>query len=131
RGRSGRQGDPGASRFFLSLDDTLMRIFTPPRMRAMLQGLGMQEGEAIEHRWVTRAIETAQRKVEAHNFDIRKNLLEYDNVANDQRKAVYELRDELMAAERVTPTIDNIRADAINAAADAHIPRESPEQTWN
>jgi preprotein translocase subunit SecA len=88
RGRSGRQGDPGASRFFLSLDDTLMRIFTPPRMRAMLQGLGMQAGEAIEHRWVNRAIETAQRKVEAHHFDIRKNLLDYDNVANEQRKAI-------------------------------------------
>ena len=131
RGRSGRQGDPGASRFYLSLDDTLMRIFTPPRMRAMLQGLGMQEGEAIEHRWVTRAIETAQRKVEAHNFDIRKNLLEYDNVANDQRKVIYELRDELMSAERVTPLLDEIRSDAVNAAIDAHIPPQSVEEQWN
>ncbi|MBI2384225.1 MAG: preprotein translocase subunit SecA [Gammaproteobacteria bacterium] len=131
RGRSGRQGDPGASRFFLSLDDTLMRIFTPPRMRAMLQGLGMQEGEAIEHRWVTRAIETAQRKVEAHNFDIRKHLLEYDNVANDQRKVVYELRDELMSAERVTPLIDEIRGDVVNAAVDAYVPRESMEEQWD
>ena len=131
RGRSGRQGDPGASRFYLSLDDTLMRIFTPPRMRAMLQGLGMEEGEAIEHRWVSRAIETAQRKVEAHNFDIRKNLLEYDNVANDQRKVIYELRNELMVAERVTGMLDEIRLDAINAAIDAHIPPQSVEAQWN
>ncbi|MGQ0586648.1 MAG: preprotein translocase subunit SecA [Gammaproteobacteria bacterium] len=131
RGRSGRQGDPGASRFYLSLDDTLMRIFTPPRMRAMLQGLGMQEGEAIEHRWVTRAIETAQRKVEAHNFDIRKNLLEYDNVANDQRKVIYELRNELMSAERVTPMLDEIRGDAADGVVDAYIPRESIEEQWN
>jgi preprotein translocase subunit SecA len=131
RGRSGRQGDPGASRFYLSLDDTLMRIFTPPRMRAMLQGLGMQEGEAIEHRWVTRAIETAQRKVEAHNFDIRKNLLEYDNVANDQRKVIYELRNELMSAERVTPMLEEIRVDAVNAVIDAYIPPQSLEEQWN
>ncbi|MGH8445929.1 MAG: preprotein translocase subunit SecA [Solimonas sp.] len=131
RGRSGRQGDPGASRFYLSLDDTLMRIFTPPRMRAMLQGLGMQEGEAIEHRWVTRAIETAQRKVEAHNFDIRKQLLEYDNVANDQRKAVYDLRDQVMGAERVTDMVDTIRPDVVSAVIDAYVPPQSIEDTWN
>ncbi|WP_420464515.1 preprotein translocase subunit SecA [Panacagrimonas sp.] len=131
RGRSGRQGDPGASRFYLSLDDTLMRIFTPPRMRAMLTGLGMQPGEAIEHKWVTRAIETAQRKVEGHNFDIRKNLLEYDNVANDQRKAVYELRDELMAADRVTPLIEEIRGDVVSAVIDAHVPPQSVEEQWD
>jgi len=131
RGRSGRQGDPGGTRFYLSLDDTLMRIFTPPRMRAMLTNLGMQPGEAIEHRWVTRAIETAQRKVEAHNFDIRKNLLEYDNVANDQRKAVYELRDELMRAERITPIIDEIRSDVVDAVVDAYIPPQSIEDLWN
>ena len=131
RGRSGRQGDPGASRFYLSLDDTLMRIFTPPRMRAMLTGLGMQPGEAIEHKWVTRAIETAQRKVEGHNFDIRKNLLEYDNVANDQRKAIYELRDELMGAERITPLIDEIRGDVVNAVIDVHVPPQSVEEQWN
>jgi preprotein translocase subunit SecA len=131
RGRSGRQGDPGGSRFYLSLDDTLMRIFTPPRMRAMLQGLGMAEGEAIEHRWVTRAIETAQRKVEAHNFDIRKNLLEYDNVANDQRKAIYDLRDELMGSERVTPMVDRTRPDVINAIIDAHIPPQSVVELWD
>ncbi|WP_411887169.1 preprotein translocase subunit SecA [Hydrocarboniphaga effusa] len=131
RGRSGRQGDPGATRFYLSLDDQLMRIFTPPRMRQMLKGMGMEKGEAIEHRWVTRAIETAQRKVEAHNFDIRKNLLEYDNVANDQRKAVYELRDELMGAERVTPMIDEIREDVVAAVIDAYIPAQSIEDQWN
>ncbi|MGQ0699146.1 MAG: preprotein translocase subunit SecA [Panacagrimonas sp.] len=131
RGRSGRQGDPGASRFYLSLDDTLMRIFTPPRMRAMLTGLGMQPGEAIEHRWVTRAIETAQRKVEGHNFDIRKNLLEYDNVANDQRKAIYELRDELMGAERVTALIEEIRGDVVNGVVDAYVPPQSVEEQWN
>ncbi|MFP5304953.1 MAG: preprotein translocase subunit SecA [Gammaproteobacteria bacterium] len=131
RGRSGRQGDPGASRFYLSLDDTLMRIFTPPRMRAMLTRLGMQEGEAIEHRWVTRAIETAQRKVEAHNFDIRKHLLEFDNVANDQRKAMYELRDNLMAAQRVTDMVDDIRPDVVNAVIDAYIPPQTIEEQWN
>ena len=131
RGRSGRQGDPGTTRFYLSLDDTLMRIFTPPRMRALLQRLGMQEGEALEHGMVTRSIETAQRKVEAHNFDIRKNLLEYDNVANDQRKAIYELRDELMGAERVTPMIDDIRGDVVNAVVDAYVPPQSPEELWN
>ncbi|MDD3763190.1 MAG: preprotein translocase subunit SecA [Nevskiales bacterium] len=131
RGRAGRQGDPGSSRFFLSLDDTLMRIFTPPRMRAMLQRLGMQEGEAIEHRWVTRAIETAQRKVEAHNFDIRKHLLEFDNVANDQRKAIYELRNSIMGSERVTPMIDDIRPDVVSAVVDAYIPPQSIEDMWN
>ena len=131
RGRSGRQGDAGASRFYLSLEDQLMKIFLPPSMQQMLQGLGMQEGEVLEHRWVTRAIETAQRKVEAHNFDIRKNLLEYDNVANEQRKAVYELRDELMAAERVTPLVDEIRSDVVNAVIDVYIPPQTPEEMWN
>ena len=131
RGRSGRQGDPGATRFYLSLEDTLMRIFTPPRMRAMLQRLGMEEGEAIEHRWVSRAIETAQRKVEAHNFDIRKNLLEYDNVANDQRKVVYELRNEVMSADTVSPLVESIRADVVQAVVDAQIPPQSPEEFWN
>ncbi len=130
RGRSGRQGDPGATRFYLSLDDTLMRIFTPPSMRSMLTRLGMQPGEAIEHRWVTRAIETAQRKVEAHNFDIRKNLLEYDNVANDQRKAVYELRDELMGADKVTALVDDIRPDVMTGVVDAYIPPQTIESLW-
>jgi len=131
RGRSGRQGDPGATRFYLSLDDTLMRIFTPPRMRSLLLKLGMQQGEALEHRMVSNAIETAQRKVEAHNFDIRKNLLEYDNVANDQRKAIYELRDELMTAQDVTPLLDDVRSDVVNAVCDAYIPPQTPEEMWN
>jgi preprotein translocase subunit SecA len=131
RGRSGRQGDPGATRFYLSLDDTLMRIFTPPRMRSLLLKLGMQQGEALEHRMVSNAIETAQRKVEAHNFDIRKNLLEYDNVANDQRKAIYELRDELMTAQDVTPLLDDVRGDVVNAVCDAYIPPQTPEEMWN
>jgi preprotein translocase subunit SecA len=131
RGRSGRQGDPGETRFYLSLDDTLMRIFTPPRMRSMLKNLGLEPGEAIEHRWVTRAIETAQRKVEGHNFDIRKNLLEYDNVANDQRKVIYELRDQLMGAERVSELVASVRPDVMNALVDAYIPPQSVESMWN
>jgi preprotein translocase subunit SecA len=131
RGRSGRQGDPGTTRFYLSLDDNLMRIFTPPRMRSMLQGLGMKEGEAIEHRWVSRAIETAQRKVESHNFDIRKHLLDYDNVANDQRKVVYELRDNLMGADKVSDTIEEIREDVANSVIDAFIPPQSVDTLWN
>ena len=130
RGRSGRQGDPGTTRFYLSLDDSLMRIFTPPSMRGMLQKLGMQKGEALEHRMVSRSIETAQQKVEGHNFDIRKNLLEYDNVANEQRKAIYELRDELMSSERVTPMIEEIRGDVVEAAINVHVPLGSPEEMW-
>ncbi|MEQ8271398.1 preprotein translocase subunit SecA [Algiphilus sp.] len=130
RGRSGRQGDPGATRFYLSLDDSLMRIFTPPRMRAMLQNMGMEEGEAIEHRWVTRAIETAQRKVESHNYDIRKHLLDYDNVANDQRKVIYELRDNLITAEQVSELIENIRGEVVDSVIDAYIPPQSVENLW-
>jgi preprotein translocase subunit SecA len=131
RGRSGRQGDPGSSRFYLSLEDTLMRIFTPPRLRAMLQRLGMQEGEAIEHRWVTRAIETAQRKVEARNFDIRKNLLEYDNVANDQRKVIYEQRNELMEAEDISDIINSVRVDVVDAVISQSMPPQSMEEQWD
>ncbi|MGH8430868.1 MAG: preprotein translocase subunit SecA, partial [Solimonas sp.] len=127
RGRSGRQGDPGASRFYLSLDDTLMRIFTPPRMRTMLQGLGMEEGEAIEHRWVTRAIETAQRKVEAHNFDIRKNLLEYDDVMNEQRKAVYKLRRTVIGADLATTK--ELTLDRIEDAVIELVGRACPEKS--
>ncbi len=130
RGRSGRQGDPGSTRFYLALEDNLMRIFTPPRMRGMLQRLGMEEGAAIEHRWVSRAIETAQRKVEAQNFDVRKQLLEYDDVANDQRKVIYEQRDELMAATEVSDIIENIRDEVINETISAHIPPQSLEELW-
>ncbi len=131
RGRSGRQGDPGETRFYLCLEDNLMRIFTPPRLRAMLERLGMQEGEAIEHRWVTRAIESAQRKVESHNFDIRKNLLQYDNVANDQRTVIYEQRNELLENDSVSDVIDNIWSDVVSARIDAHIPAQSVEEQWD
>jgi preprotein translocase subunit SecA len=131
RGRSGRQGDPGASRFYLSLEDSLMRIFTPPRLRSMLQGMGLEKGEAIEHRWVTRAIENAQRKVEGHHFDIRKQLLEYDNVANDQRQVVYEQRNELMEVEEVSDIVENIWGDVVTGIVDEHIPPKSLEEQWD
>jgi preprotein translocase subunit SecA len=101
RGRSGRQGDPGSSRFFLSLEDNLMRIFASDRVAGLMQKLGMGNGEAIEHPWVTRSIENAQRKVEAHNFNIRKEILAYDDVANDQRKVIYAQRSDIMAAEDI------------------------------
>jgi preprotein translocase subunit SecA len=107
RGRSGRQGDPGSSRFYLSLEDNLMRIFASDRMGAMMQKLGMDKGEAIEHPWVTKAIENAQRKVEAHNFDLRKHLLDFDDVANDQRRVIYSQRNELMEADDVQDTIES------------------------
>jgi preprotein translocase subunit SecA len=131
RGRSGRQGDPGSSRFYLSLQDNLMRIFASDRVAALMQKLGMEKGEAIEHPWVTKAIENAQRKVEGHNFDIRKQLLEYDDVANDQRKVVYEQRSELMATEDISDTIDAIRSDVVNEMMDAYIPPQSMEEQWD
>jgi preprotein translocase subunit SecA len=130
RGRSGRQGDPGSSRFYVSLQDNLMRIFASDRVAAIMQRLGMQEGDAIEHRWITKAIENAQRKVEGHNFDIRKQLLEYDDVANDQRKEIYEMRNELMAADEIKDRIDTIRVDAINNVIDEYIPPNSPDDMW-
>jgi len=131
RGRSGRQGDAGSSRFYLSLEDNLMRIFASDRVKVLMQKLGMQQGEAIEHPWVTRAIENAQRKVEGHNFDIRKQLLDYDNVANDQRKVIYEQRNEIMASDDLSETIQAIRADVINGLIDAHIPPQSLEEQWD
>jgi len=131
RGRAGRQGDPGSTRFYLSLEDNLMRIFASERVASIMQKLGMQEGEAIEHPWVSRAIENAQRKVEGHNFDIRKDLLEYDDVANDQRKVVYEQRNELMAQEDVSDTIAQIRVDVVNAVIDLYIPPQSLEEQWD
>ena len=131
RGRSGRQGDPGSSRFYLSLKDDLMRRFASDRVGTIMQKLGMEHGEAIEHRWVTKAIENAQRKVEAYNFDIRKQLLEYDDVANDQRKEIYTLRNELMATEDVSARIDAIRADVVNEVVDAFIPPESLDELWD
>jgi preprotein translocase subunit SecA len=131
RGRSGRQGDPGSSRFYLSLEDNLMRIFASERVGNMMQKLGMQEGEAIEHPWVTKAIENAQRKVEGRNFDIRKQLLEFDDVANDQRKVIYQQRRELMDTQDVSETVEVMRADVVGSLLDAHIPPQSLEEQWD
>ncbi|HHQ4730845.1 TPA: preprotein translocase subunit SecA, partial [Aeromonas veronii] len=127
RGRSGRQGDPGSSRFYLSMEDTLMRIFASDRVTGMMKKLGMEEGEAIEHPWVTKAIENAQRKVEGRNFDIRKSLLEFDDVANDQRKVVYEQRNELLDTNDISETIHVIRDDVYGAVIDEYIPPQSLE----
>ncbi|MEN8128698.1 MAG: preprotein translocase subunit SecA [Pseudomonadota bacterium] len=131
RGRSGRQGDPGSSRFYLSLEDNLMRIFASERVKGLMQKLGMEEGESIEHPWVTKAIENAQRKVEAHNFDIRKHLLEYDDVANDQRKVVYQQRNELMEVDDISDSIQAIREDVVNGVINAYLPPGSLEEQWN
>ncbi|MDX5299582.1 MAG: preprotein translocase subunit SecA, partial [Gammaproteobacteria bacterium] len=131
RGRSGRQGDPGSSRFFLSLEDNLMRIFAPDRVKNIMQALGMQKGEAIEHRMVTNAIEKAQRKVEGRNFDIRKTLLEYDDVANDQRRVIYEQRNEIMASDDLSDMIDSIRADVVDAAINNYMPPQSMPEQWD
>ena len=131
RGRSGRQGDPGSSRFYLSLDDALMRIFASEKMGNMMKRLGMERGEAIEHPWVTRAIENAQRKVEGRNFDIRKQLLEYDDVANDQRKVIYEQRNELLDEGDISETIEAIREDVISGVVDEYVPPQSLEEMWD
>jgi len=130
RGRSGRQGDPGSSRFYLSLEDQLLRIFASDRVAAIMERLKMPEGEAIEHPWVTRAIENAQRKVEGRNFDIRKQLLEYDDVANDQRKVIYQQRNELLEATDVSETIIAMRNDVITGLMAQHIPPGSMEEQW-
>ena len=131
RGRSGRQGDPGVSRFYLSLEDNLMRIFASDRVKSFMQALGMERGEAIEHRMVTNAIEKAQRKVEGRNFDIRKQLLEYDDVANDQRQIIYRQRDELLSDDGIGETITAIRVDVVNDAIDGFIPPMSVEEQWD
>lgn len=131
RGRAGRQGDAGSSRFYLSLDDALMRIFASEKMGNMMKRLGMEKGEAIEHPWVTRAIENAQRKVEGRNFDMRKQLLEYDDVANDQRKVIYEQRNELLDEGEINETIDAIREDVVSGIVDQYIPPQSLEEMWN
>jgi preprotein translocase subunit SecA len=131
RGRSGRQGDAGSSRFYLSLDDALMRIFASEKMGNMMKRLGMERGEAIEHPWVTRAIENAQRKVEGRNFDSRKQLLEYDDVANDQRKVIYEQRNELLDEGEISETIEVIREDVVNGILDQYIPPQSLEEMWD
>jgi len=131
RGRSGRQGDQGSSRFYLSLEDSLMRIFASERVAGLMQKLGMNEGEAIEHPWVTKAIENAQRKVEGRNFDIRKQLLEYDDVANDQRKVIYEQRNELMGSDDISDTITVVRSNVIDGIINTHMPRASLEEQWD
>ena len=131
RGRSGRQGDPGSSRFYLSLEDNLMRIFASERVAGLMQKLGMQEGEAIEHPWVSKAIENAQRKVEGRNFDIRKQLLEFDDVANEQRKHVYEQRRNVMEAEDISENIRGIRYDVVNTLVDTYIRPQSFDETWD
>ncbi|MGD8709757.1 MAG: preprotein translocase subunit SecA [Ectothiorhodospiraceae bacterium] len=131
RGRSGRQGDPGSTRFYLSLEDSLLRIFASERVSSLMQRLGMQEGEAIESGMVSRVIENAQRKVEGHNFDIRKHLLEFDDVANDQRKVVYQQRDELLEAEDISETIDAMREDVVSAVISEHIPPNSIDEQWD
>ena len=131
RGRSGRQGDPGSTRFYLSMEDGLMRIFASERIANMMRKLGMERGEAIEHPWVTRSIENAQRKVEGRNFDVRKQLLEFDDVANDQRKVIYEQRDELLVESDIGEVIANIRHDVIEGIVDQHIPRQSLEEMWD
>jgi preprotein translocase subunit SecA len=132
RGRSGRQGDAGSSRFYLSLEDNLMRIFgDPDRTKRWLQTAGMKEGEVIESRMLSKQIERAQRKVEAHNFDARKNLLEYDDVANDQRKVIYQQRTEVMGAEDVADAVAGIRHEVVNAVCDRFLPQGSPEEMWS
>ncbi|EKD45920.1 MAG: hypothetical protein ACD_69C00076G0001 [uncultured bacterium] len=131
RGRSGRQGDPGSSRFYLSLEDNLLRIFASDRIATIMKKLGMQENEVIEHSLVTRAVENAQRKVEGHNFDIRKHLLEFDNVANEQRKVIYRQRDDLMTAVDISETIGIVRSDVVNAIVDIFIPPQSLEEQWD
>jgi len=131
RGRSGRQGDPGSSRFFLALEDPLLRIFASERVAAIMERLKMPDGEAIEHPWVTRAIENAQRKVEARNFDIRKQLLEYDDVANDQRKVIYQQRNELLEATDISETLKAMRADVVNELVSQFVQPESLEEQWD
>ncbi|MEE3651776.1 MULTISPECIES: preprotein translocase subunit SecA [unclassified Brenneria] len=131
RGRSGRQGDPGSSRFYLSMEDALMRIFASDRVSNMMRKLGMKPGEAIEHPWVTKAIANAQRKVESRNFDIRKQLLEYDDVANDQRRAIYTQRNELLDVSDISETITSIREDVFKVTIDNYIPPQSLEEMWD
>ena len=131
RGRAGRQGDPGSSRFYLSLEDSLIRIFASDRMASLMQRLGMQEGEVIEHPWVTKAIGNAQRKVEARNFDLRKHLLEFDDVINDQRTLIYEQRNQIMAAEDLSEHVESMRVDAVARIFRDYIPPDSMEENWN
>ncbi len=131
RGRAGRQGDVGSSRFYLSLEDNLMRIFTSPSAYNMMKKLGMGDGIPLEHKWISRSIENAQRKVEGHHFEMRKNLLQYDNVANDQRKVIYQQRDDILAANDVGPAIDAIRETVFRELVGKHIPPQSFPEQWD
>ena len=131
RGRSGRQGDPGSTRFYLSMQDNLMRIFANDRVRGLMQSIGLEDGEAIEHRMVNNAIEKAQRKVEGHNFDIRKNLLEFDDVSNDQRQVIYQQRRDLMATADISETIEGIREEVLYDLIAEYIPPQSLEEQWD
>ena len=131
RGRAGRQGDPGVSRFFLSMDDPLMRIFASEGVKNLMKRLGMEQGEAIEHRMVTNSIEKAQRKVESRNFDIRKQLLEFDDVANDQRQIIYQQRVDLLEEEDITDTLADIREDVVQSVIDEYVPPQSLEEQWD
>ena len=131
RGRAGRQGDPGSSRFFLSLEDNLMRIFAPDRVKSLMQAMGMKKGEAIEHRMVTNAIEKSQRKVEGRNFDMRKTLLEYDDVANDQRTVIYDQRNEVMSSNDISDMVKTIREDVVDSLISEYIPPQSMPEQWD
>ncbi|TEW54913.1 preprotein translocase subunit SecA [Psychromonas sp. RZ22] len=131
RGRAGRQGDAGESRFYLSMEDSLMRIFASEKVSNMMKKLGMEDGEAIEHPWVTRAIENAQRKVEGRNFDMRKSLLDFDDVANDQRKVVYQQRNGVMDSEEITENIEQIWGDVFNSCIDEYVPQQSLTEQWD
>ena len=131
RGRAGRQGDPGSSRFFLSMEDNLMRIFTPERVRNFMQSLGIEKGEAIEHGMVNRSIEKAQRRVEGQNFDARKNLLEFDDVANDQRHYVYRQRNELMDVDDISEAIEEMRTEVVEEVVSEYVPPQSIEDQWD
>ena len=131
RGRAGRQGDPGVSRFYLSLEDSLMRLFASERVKNMMRAIGMEQGEAIEHRMVTSAIERAQRKVEGHNFDMRKQLLEYDDVANDQRQVIYEQRNDLLASDEINEIISAVQHDVVSRIVENSIPPQSLSEQWD
>ena len=131
RGRAGRQGDPGVTRFYLSLEDDLMRIFASDRVKGMMKSLGMKPGEAIEHPWVSKSIEGAQRKVEARNFDIRKNLLKYDDVANEQRQAIYRQRDDILGAEQISDNVTLIFSDVVESVINVYIPPQSLDEQWD
>ena len=131
RGRAGRQGDVGSSRFYLSLEDNLMRIFMSDRIKKMMQTLGMEKGEAIEHKMVSNAIEKAQRKVEGRNFDIRKQLLEYDDVANDQRQVIYQQRYDMMSSDDLSAAVQSMREEVVAGMIDEFIPPQSIFDQWD